>query len=367
MRRMSFFIFATLLFSTAVAMALISWTRSSSFNRTLTVTSKKILSAETAALDCSGTQVEKIVCAANNFINRLTELQRDVAVLTYSKTNAVKWSNRPCGSQCRGGVQLSTLSTAQISYAKAVIKAAMGTLSGSGYNQAIQILAADDVLGTQQNEYSAGNYYIAFLGTPTTTGTWQLQFGGHHLAISLTYKAGAVIGESPFFIGLEPKTWTSEGTTYAPLKPNQSAMVSMLASLSISQLAAAKISASFSDVVLGPGKDGQFPTTKVGLKGNTLNAHQQALILAAIEHWVRNADDKTAASLLAIYGNEISDTYISYAGSATLSNKADYVRIDGPSIWIEFICQGGAVYPNDIHYHSVYRDHRRDYGNSFTF
>jgi hypothetical protein len=43
------------------------------------------------------------------------------------------------------------------------------------------------------------------------------------------------------------------------------------------------------------------------------------------------------------------------------------VRIDGPGVWIEFVCQNGIVYQGQIHYHTVYRDHTRDYGGEFTF
>ena len=56
------------------------------------------------------------------------------------------------------------------------------------------------------------------LGRPAADGTWQLQFGGHHLAINVAYKNGAVSGASPYFIGVEPTSWTAtDGTTYAPL------------------------------------------------------------------------------------------------------------------------------------------------------
>lgn len=326
-----------------------------------------ITTTQPATLSCSGTVAEKIVCASSTFIGTLTTAQQSSAVLAYTKSNAIKWSNLPCGSSCRVGVQFSSLSVSQISYAKAVIKTATGTLTGTGYDQAMQILAADDVLGTKQSGYSAGTYFISFLGTPSATGTWQLQFGGHHLAISLTFNNGAVVGASPFFIGVEPKTWVSSGVTYAPMAANQSLMAAMLSSLSTTELASAKLSSTFSDVLLGPGKDGQFPATKVGLKAGNLTSAQKALILAAMGQWVKNADDATAASLLATYSSEIDNTYISYSGNSSLSNNADYVRIDGPSVWIEFVCQSGVVYSNEIHYHSIYRDHTRDYGNNFTF
>ncbi|OOQ58353.1 hypothetical protein BC343_10065 [Mucilaginibacter pedocola] len=317
-----------------------------------------------------------MVCAATTFISNLSTTQQASTVLTYNKTDAVKWSNLPCGSNCRVGIQLSTLSTTQLANAKAVVKQAMGTVTGTGYDQAMKILLADDVLGASRSGYSSGTYFISFLGTPTTTGTWQMQFGGHHLAVNVTVSAGVVTGASPFFIGVEPKSWIEGSITYAPLAANQSTMAAVLASLTSSQLASAKLSSTFSDVVLGPGSDGKFPTTKVGVSASTFSTEQKALVLAAIKQWVSNIDDETATSLLATYNSEMDNTYIAYSGSAGgtsgnagtfLISNADYVRIDGPSVWIEFVCQSGVVYSTQIHYHSIYRDHKRDYGNNFTF
>lgn len=354
---------------------------SSSVNsETITITSSYASGTCTAIATISGgtssttatsgtSSVSTVVAAANAFLATLSTSQQTAVVLTYSKTNAIKWSNLPCGSQCRVGLQLSSLTSAQVTAALAVVQAATGTTTNEGYDEAMQIRLADDYLNANGggSGYSSGIYFIAFLGTPSLTGTWQFQFGGHHLAINNTYNAGVVQGASPHFEGVEPKTWTSGSTTYAPLNQEQSAMAAMLASLNSTQLASAKISSTFSDVVLGPGSDGKFPATKVGVQVSTLSTAQQALVLAAIKPWVLDADDATAASLLAIYQNELANTYISYSGNATLTNNADYVRIDGPSVWIEFVCQSGVVFQNQIHYHSIWRDHTRDYGGNFTF
>lgn len=60
-----------------------------------------------------------------------------------------------------------------------------------------------------------------------------------------------------------------------------------------------------------------------------------------------DTDDATAASILATYTSELANTYISYgsntsgtAGSAStfFTTNTDYVRIDGPHVWIEFVC-----------------------------
>jgi hypothetical protein len=216
--------------------------------------------------------------------------------------------------------------------------------------------------------YGSGLYYAAFLGTPSTDGTWQLHFGGHHLAVNITYKNGKVAGASPYFVGVEPSSWTDEdGTTHAPLDEMRDGMLALTGSLSTEQLAEAKLSESFTDVLLGPDKDGQFPETKEGIKASELSAKQKKLVLAAIHPWISTVDDATAKKLMKTYAKELNETYVGYSGGTGLDTQGDYVRIDGPSVWVEFVCQNGVVYNNQIHYHTVYRDHTRDYGNEFSF
>ena len=332
-----------------------------------TATSTSDFTVTTASTsDCSDatTVGAKVACLAEAFKATLTSSQISTLQIAYTKANAIRWSNLPCGVSCRNGLGFGTLTATQLAAAKAVIAAAAGTTSDEGYNEFLQINAADDVLGTKSgnsSSYSSGNYIIAFLGTPGTSGTWMLQFGGHHYAQNITYTDGVVVSSTPSHQGIEPKSWTTGSTTYAPMKTEQAAMVSMLASLTTTELASAKLSATFSDVLLGPNKDGQFPSTKVGLAVSTLTADQKALILAAMKPWTQDVDDESGTSMLAIYESELDQTYISYSGNATLTANADYVRIDGPSVWIEFVCQTGVVY-TEIHYHAVYRDHTRDYG-----
>ncbi|MET9085715.1 DUF3500 domain-containing protein [Streptomyces sp. NPDC004237] len=312
--------------------------------------------------------VSDVVDAANAFLDTLDSDQQADVLLDFTQANATAWSNLPCGATCRVGIEFSSLSDTQLTAAKAVIEAATGTGSDTGYDQITQILKADDYLGETASGYGSGNYYLAFLGTPSTSGTWQLHFGGHHLALNLTYKDGEVEGTTPYFVGVEPTTWTDDdGTSYAPLSGMYDGMKAMVDSLTTDELTEAKLSESFSDVLLGPDDDGGFPSTKEGLSVGELTDDQQALVLAAMKPWVDVADDDTAASVLSAYKSELDDTYIAYSGSTDLSAQGDYVRIDGPGVWIEFVCQDGVVYTSQIHYHTVYRDHSTDYGGEFSF
>lgn len=370
-------------------------------------------------VDKKATGTAAVVSAANAFLNTLDSDQQAATVLDFSQANATAWSNLPCAGTCRPGIDFGSLSDAQLTAAESVLKVALGSGKDTGYDHVMQTILADDVLASAESTgsaapapgatatdtatstatasstaaptgvptgappsggtgggggggggfaYGSGYYYLAFLGTPSKTGTWQLHFGGHHLAVNITFKNGKVAGASPFFSGIEPTSWTADdGTTYEPMAEFRDGMLALTGSLTTAQLAAAKLSESFGDVLLGPGSDGEFPATKEGLKVSELTPRQQKLVLAAIHPWVADVDDATAKQLMKTYAKQLKDTYISYSGGTGLDTNGDYVRIDGPGVWVEFICQTGVVYRDKVHYHTVYRDHTRDYGSEFSF
>ena len=323
--------------------------------------------------------VADVVTNALAFKAQLTSAQQATLEQTYTASLARKWSNLPCGANCRNGIRFSTLTAQQLSGALAVIQAAAGTAASEGYDEFLQIRLADDYLGANGGGagYSGGIYFIAFLNTPTTTGAWMLQYGGHHWATNIAFNGGHVVGTTPQFEGVEPTSFTVGGTTYTPLAQEHDAMANMLASFTTAQLSTAHLSQTFSDVTMSPGEtnggNGTFPAVKVGIQANALTAGQQQLVLAAMQPWLKDADDTVAGNLLTLYANEINGTFIAYTGNGTSGNPSsflnantNYVRIDGPSVWIEFICQNGVVFPAQIHYHSVFRDHARDYGADLT-
>ncbi len=315
---------------------------------------------------CSSASPARVLAAVNAFKATLSASQLTTVQLAYTSANAYKWSNLPASLSARNGLRLADLTAQQRSLALAIVQAATGTVANEGYDEVSQVIAADDVLGVlQPNGYGNFQYYIAFYGTPAATGTWQLQFTGHHITHNITYKDGVVAGGTPMFAAVEPDTWTTSGTTFDPLGQEKAALRAMLSSLTTTQSATAKLSSAFGDIVLGPGKDKQFPTTKVGLQASMLTDAQKALVLAAMRTYVQDLDAETAQCLMTTYQSELNGTFIAFSGNAGITAQNDYVRIDGPSIWIELFYAGGVIYRNQPHVHSIYRDRTRDYGGSF--
>ena len=305
--------------------------------------------------------------AAEVFAATLTDGQRASLYQEYTLANAEAWSNLPQAlSKNRIGLQLSSLDATQLAALGVLLQAVSGSTAGEGYDEIQQLLAADNYLAANGggSDYGSGNYFIAFLGTPSDTGTWELQFGGHHLAFANTYTDGVLAGATPSFRGVEPfGTYEYDGTTIAPLASEQAALATVLASLTADQLAAATLPDVYSDLLLKPGNDWAFPETSAGVLVSTLSADQKALVLAAIATYVNDIDDADAAVILAKYESELDQTYVSFSGSTSLTEQNDYIRIDGPSVWIEFSMQHGIVLSGN-HPHSVWRDKVTDYGGT---
>ncbi|MGB1092215.1 MAG: DUF3500 domain-containing protein [Oceanobacter sp.] len=334
--------------------------------------------SETTITDCSDdAHITEIVCAVNAFIDTLDTSEQDELMYDWSESQArTVWSNLPAGSVQRNGIAFGDLSEEQLAVALAVAKVA---LTDDGYETFIGILASDDYLAAQGNRggYGSDLYYMAVFGTPGVSNDWMLQIGGHHLALNMTYLSGTGY-PAPALIAVEPKaSFTYSGTTYEPMAKKGDALVAMFDALDSSELSNAYLSGqSFSDVLIGPDNgSGVLPddypsgSNRTGMLVSNLTDDQQALVIAAMESYVRDYPADVADALMEEYSSDaaLADTYIAWAGSESAGIDVDtsgtYMRIDGPRLWIEIACQNGVVL-SGTHYHSIYRDKDMDYGNS---
>lgn len=338
----------------------------SSGSSTITGALSATASANTSCSTTTG--LARIVCLAEAFKATLSSSQLSTMQLTYSKSNAQKWSNLPASLSARIGINLGSLNTTQVAAFRDLMVTVLAlNTPNEGYDELLGNLVADDYLNTigGGSGYGAGNYYVSFLGTPSTTGLWEILFTGHHYTQPYTFNAGQLTGVTPAFRGVEPADAVSGNSrSYQPFEQERQAFATLLTGLSSSEQTTAKLSATFSDLVMGPGKDNQFPTTKAGLKVSSLSSDKQALVMNAIKLYVNDLDATTAATILAKYTAELGDTYIAYSGTTAVTSANDYIRIDGPSVWIEFSYQGGVIIRNTPHPHSVWRDHTGDYGGN---
>ena len=324
----------------------------------------------------SGTLSAAVTSAAQAFYATLSTSQQSTVQLTYSLDTARRWSNLPASFVARNGVSWGSLSTAQKTAARTLIATA---LSSAGNDLHIGMQAADDALvslfGASSSQYGNGNYYIAFLGTPSASSFWMLQLTGHHLTYNLAFN-GSFSSPTPLFLGIEPKgSFTLNGTTFDPMAAQRTAMSDLASALA--SYSGALLSGSFDDILFGAngsgGIDGTLPksyptgTSGRGVLYSSLSSADQAKVQAVVTSYVNTSASEMAGSLLTAYLDDtaLASTFVAYAGATTVATQGAYFRIDGPRVWIEFSVQRGVIVSSDIHFHTIWRDKSGDYGGQF--
>jgi Protein of unknown function (DUF3500) len=159
----------------------------------------------------------KAVAAANAFLETLDATQRGKVLFNFDDaTQKTKWSNFPTGIFQRNGLKLGELSSTQ----QAALFTMLGSvLSARGLQQISEVIDGDEVLKTSGGGnliFGRAEYYVSFLGVPSSTNAWILQFGGHHMAINATV-AGANIALTPSLTGGQPTSYTLNGKTVQPI------------------------------------------------------------------------------------------------------------------------------------------------------
>ena len=203
--------------------------------------------------------------------------------------------------------------------------------------------------------FGSDEYYLAFVGEPSTTTPWMLQFGGHHLAINLTL-AGRQATMTPSLPAAQPASYTVEGRTVRPLGRENDKAFALITTLDAAQRRQAILGSSVPDLVLGPGQDGRMIQPE-GIRASALTATQQSMLMEIVREWAAIMTDAYAERRMAELWSNLRDTYFAWSGPTT-NGSAAYFRIQGPTLVIEYAPQGGSV----DHIHTIYRDPTNDYG-----
>jgi len=347
-----------------------------------------------------------IVQAADDLLAVLSAEQRQKVIYSFDdKLQRARWSNFPTGFVPRGGISLKQMSAPQ---RDATLKLLATVLSPMGLEKVDAIRAADDDfkangsrLGPQGHGgpppgpppgslagppfppgdrppfppggrpplssdalFGSDLYYVSFLGTPSTTTPWMLQFGGHHLALNITM-VGAKGVMTPTLTGAQPAIFKLGGKTIRPLGRESDKALALLHALSDAQRKQAVLNYKVADLVLGPGEDGKTIQPE-GLKAVSLTAPQQAMLMDLISEWTGMLNETVAASRMAELDKDIAETWFAWSGAETApagDNITAYYRIQGPHLVIEYAPQSDE--PGN-HVHTMYRDPTDDYGSALT-
>ena len=209
--------------------------------------------------------------------------------------------------------------------------------------------------------FGRDNYYISFVGKPSATDPWMIQFGGHHLGLNITL-AGDQRTLAPSHTGAQPAHYEIEGKTVRPLGNEVDKAFALVNSLNEEQRKTAILGFQMRDLALGPGRDGQMIAPE-GIKGSSLTEAQQKMLLDLASEWTGILNDVAANAKMDEIKKSIQETYFAWSGP-TEKGSAAYFRIQGPSVFIEFAPQGLGGDPTN-HIHTIYRDPTNEYGKKW--
>jgi Protein of unknown function (DUF3500) len=321
-----------------------------------------------------GDATASIVAAARALLSALDDAGRARVQFPFDSPQKTRWSNLPTGVFQRQGLRMGDLTAAQRSAMMGLLQT---TLSPDGYRKVTEIMRGDEVLRTGERGgaprggppgggatggggvvFGEDEYYLAFLGTPSTTTPWMLQFGGHHLAINLTL-AGSQASMTPSLPAAQPATYTFEGRQIRPLGRENDKAFALIDALDAAQRGQAILTYRVSDLVLGPGQDGRVIQPE-GIRALALSAPQQTMLLELVQEWVGIMNESFAELRMAEIRANLPQTYFAWSGPTTNGSLA-YFRIQGPTVVIEYAPQRSVD-----HIHTIYRDPTNDYGAKFV-
>ncbi len=313
-----------------------------------------------------------IVASAQAFLTTLDDAGRFKVQFAFDSKQKARWSNLPSPMFERQGLRMGDLTKPQRTAVMTLLSTA---LSKDGYRKVTEIMQGDEVLHKQQgsgNQAAGGppgggggvrfgedEYYLAFVGTPSTTAPWMLQFGGHHLAINLTM-AGSQATMTPSLPAAQPASYSFEGRTVRPLGNENDKAFALVNALNEAQRKQAILGYRVADLVLGPGKDGQKIQPE-GIPASSLSAAQQTMLWELVKEWSGIMTDAFAEPRMAEIKSHLGETFFAWSGPTT-NGSAAYFRIQGPTLVIEYAPQRDNV----DHIHTIYRDPTNDYGAKYA-
>ena len=317
----------------------------------------------------TGVSTEPVVRAAQNFLQALSDAERDKATFPVDDPEWRKWMNQHF--YLRQGVSFLEMDGKKREAALLLLNE---SLSAKGLQLTRDIMRLNHTLGELNDdnfeEYGEWLYWITVMGEPSATEPWGWQLDGHHAIINY-FVMGDQVVMSPVFMGSEPAA--AESGKYAGtaiLQDEQDEGLAMLRSLNDAQRHMAVIEVSKDgNNNLGEAFSDNINLDYVGIPGALMSTEQRKRLLDLIGLYVSNLRDEHAALRMDEVERHLDDTYFSWIGGSR-DDSVYYYRIFSPVILVEFDHQSPVnlrhIYPPQPtrqHIHAVVRTpNGNDYG-----
>lgn len=302
---------------------------------------------------------EQMSAAGQAFIAALDAKLRARGALALDDPERREWTNLPPQPNA-GGVRLGEMNDVQL---KATCDLIAALFSRSGYNKFCQIMLGDDQLlsgGRRQQGIGTVDFAVMVFGTPSPSGPWAFQLDGHHLGVNVTLH-GEKIWLFPSFVGAQPEVFEIAGQKYRPFAGEVDDAYALIGLLNREQRIEAVTAPARGQIRTGPGQDGKVPDP-TGVACSSFDEAQRAALAKLIANWIVILPPEHAAARTRQLKDEMSQMHFSWNGEIDPRSDMSY-SIQGPTLIIEFACQGRGDRPLD-HLHSMYRDPTNEYGQS---
>lgn len=297
------------------------------------------------AIHSTDVSTDALVKAAQTFLDGLSTKERTSCVFDIDADEWTAWSN--VDGYDRKGVRMGDLTEKQRNLGHALLGKA---LSADGLTRTRGIMKLNAFLGDSnggnQKTLTEGHYFFTFMGTPSTTQPWGFQYEGHHVAINY-FVLGDQVVMTPTFMGSEPTTGTYKGEKITLFRPETTAGLAMIRSLTTAQRAKAVSAQSNGneDMKAGAGQD-NLELAYQGLKGSDLTSAQQEKLLDLVGVYVGYIDEGHAEVKMTEVRKHLDDTYLYWMGE-TEDDSAFYYRVHSPVVLIEYDAQAPLFYKGD--------------------
>ena len=329
------------------------------------VTTDGNLIPELYSINATGISTTEIKKAVEDFLNSLSDEQREICTFPIDNKEWRRWSN--IDFYKRKGIGLADLTEEQKELAFRILKE---SLSPKGFQKTQDIMKMEGYLAQLVNEFEmlgSDLYWFSFMGIPSDTEPWGWQIDGHHLVINY-FILGDQIVMTPTFMGSEPN-YIAEGEHAGTRTFEQEEKLGLkfYNSLENEQRKTATLfhikdhnynqAASYSDNVILPYS---------GLNVAALNESQMNILKELIGEYIGNMKEGHAEVRMDEILEHLDHTYFAWVGGSD-KNDAFYYRIQSPVVLIEFDHQIPVFLPGSKpskkHVHTIVRTpNGNDYG-----
>lgn len=299
--------------------------------------------------------IAEITTAAQAFLGSLSPELKGKAEFAFADQERENWKFTP---QARKGVPLEMLDASQQTLAKKLLAT---VLSEQGMLKANTIEDLEKLLGEMENNPVRRNhkaYFTSLFGKPAEKATWGYRYEGHHLAVNVTIIDGAHLIATPTFMGASPAK-VAEGRlkgTHILAKEEDLARALAL-SLQKSGKAVLYTEKAPGEILTGEKRVAE-QLEPVGVTADAFTDEQKALLHSLIAEYAnRHRPAIAEQEIKAIKALDPKDIRFGWAGSMEVA-KAYYYRIQTPKVLIE----AANSQNNANHIHTVWRDHKNDFG-----